>query len=105
MAFWGCLLRGVVVVPIDYRASARFLHKVGQLVDARVLLVGDEVEPASRPGLDVWRLAELGQTAGAPARPATPTPAGHTPARDERRGDHLHLGRHDRAQGGRHHPP
>ena len=83
MAFWGCLLRGVVVVPIDYRASARFLHKVGQLVDARVLLVGDGVEPASRPGLDVWRLAELGQTAGAPARPATPTPAGHTPARDD----------------------
>ncbi len=22
MAFWGCLLRGAVVVPIDYRASA-----------------------------------------------------------------------------------
>ena len=39
MAFWGCLLRGVVVVPIDYRASASFLIKVGQLVDARVLLV------------------------------------------------------------------
>ena len=80
MAFWGCLLRGVVVVPIDYRASARFLHTVGQLVDARVLLVGDEVEPPADPGLDVWRLAELTGTAGAPA---PPVPAGYTPARDD----------------------
>ena len=80
MAFWGCLLRGAVVVPIDYRVSAGFLHKVGQLVDARVLLVGDEVEPPADPGLDVWRLAELSETAGAPA---PPVPAGHTPARDD----------------------
>ena len=83
MAFWGCLLRGVVVVPIDYRASASFLHKVGQLVDARVLLVGDEVEPASYPGLDVWRLAELSETAGAPAPPAAAALAVHTPTRDD----------------------
>ena len=80
MAFWGCLLRGVVVVPIDYRASTGFLHKVAQLVDARVLLVGDEVEPATNPGLDVWRLAELSETADAPV-PKVPT--GHTPARDD----------------------
>ena len=77
MAFWGCLLRGAVVVPIDYRASAGFLHKVGQLVDARVLLVGDEVEPPAEPGLDVWRLAELSETGGAPV---PPMPAGYTPA-------------------------
>ena len=38
MAFWGCLLRGVVVVPIDYRASAGFLHTVGQLVEVRASL-------------------------------------------------------------------
>ena len=80
MAFWGCLLRGVVVVPIDYRASAGFLHKVEQLVEARVLLVGDEVEPAANPGLDVWRLAELSETADAPA---PPVPTRHTPARDD----------------------
>ena len=80
MAFWGCLLRGVVVVPIDHRASAGFLHTVRQLVDARVLLVGDEAEPPADPGLDVWRLAELSETAGAPA---PPMPVGHTPARDD----------------------
>ena len=77
MAFWGCLLRGAVVVPIDYRASANFLHKVGQLVDARVLLVGDEVEPPTTPGPDVWRLAELSETADGPA---PPEPAVHAAA-------------------------
>ena len=80
MAFWGCLLRGVVVVPIDYRASAGFLHTVGQLVDARVLLVGDEVEPPADLGLDVWHLGELNETAGVPAPLVL---AGHTPAPDD----------------------
>jgi len=80
MAFWGCLLRGVVVVPIDCRASARFLRTVGQLVNARVLLVGDEVEPPAELGLDVWRLGELSETTGAHA---PPMPTGHTPARDD----------------------
>src|SRR5215213_4095390 len=28
VALWGCLLRGVVLVPIDYRASADFLRRV-----------------------------------------------------------------------------
>ena len=83
IAFWGCLLGGVVVVPIDYRASASFLHKVGQLVHARVLLAGDEVEPASHSGLDVWRLADLSETAGTLAPSGAPTPARHTPARDD----------------------
>ena len=80
MAFWGCLLRGVVVVPIDYRASAGFLPKVGQLVEARVLLVGDEVEPVANPGLPVWRLAELSEPADGPA---PPVPTGHTPSPDD----------------------
>ena len=77
MAFWGCLLRGAVVVPIDYRTSAGFLLKVGQMVDARVLLIGDEVVPPPDPGLDVWRLAELSETADDRA------PAVHTPAKDD----------------------
>ena len=47
VAFWGCLLRGVVVVPIDYRASADFLERVGHTVDARVLLVGEDIRPAT----------------------------------------------------------
>ena len=43
-AMWGALLEGVVVVPIDYRASADFLLKVAGIVDAKAILVGDAVD-------------------------------------------------------------
>ncbi|HET8924753.1 MAG TPA: class I adenylate-forming enzyme family protein [Candidatus Acidoferrum sp.] len=42
-AFWGCVLAGVIVVPIDYRSSQRFLPHVQEIVDAHLLLVGEEV--------------------------------------------------------------
>ncbi len=44
-AFWGCLLRGVVVVPIDYRSSSEFLLRVARIVSAKVVLIGQEVSP------------------------------------------------------------
>ena len=57
---WGALLAGVVVVPIDYRASADFLERVGAIVDAKAILVGDAVDASvlgsARP---VWSLAEI----------------------------------------------
>ena len=71
MALWGCLLRGVVLVPIDYRASAEFLRKVTEIVGARAILVGDTVGEVatSRP---VWKVSAL---AGAtPAARASPRP-------------------------------
>ncbi len=46
MALWGCLLEGVVLVPIDYRASAAFLVRVADIVSARAILVGDVVDAA-----------------------------------------------------------
>src|SRR5687768_4551526 len=67
MALWGCLLRGVVLVPIDYRASPDFLRKVAAIVEARAILVGDTV-PAPFDGMSadagsarppVWPLAGL----------------------------------------------
>jgi long-chain acyl-CoA synthetase len=59
-ALWGALLAGVVVVPIDYRASADFLDRVAAIVDAKAILVGDGVD-ASVPGplRPVWHLAEI----------------------------------------------
>jgi len=45
VAFWGCLLRGVVVVPIDYRASPDFLARVARIVAARLILIGQDVPP------------------------------------------------------------
>jgi long-chain acyl-CoA synthetase len=60
IAFWGCVLEGVVLVPIDYRASADFLERVAGIVDARAVLVGDAVDRetlgTTRP---IWALSEL----------------------------------------------
>jgi len=68
IAFWGCLLAGVLVVPIDYRTSGAFLHQVAALVGAKLLLAGDEVSPDPSLDLPVWQLAELGAGhEGAPA--------------------------------------
>ena len=59
-AFWGCILAGVIVVPIDYRASARFLHRVQEIVDARMVLVGEEVQlPVGEGPPLVCRLRDL----------------------------------------------
>jgi long-chain acyl-CoA synthetase len=74
VAFWGTVLRGAVVVPIDYRASPEFLGKVARIVEARVVLVGDEVDlPAGTmgDGVPAWRLAGLDAVA-APARAGSP---------------------------------
>ena len=59
-AFWGCLLRGVVVVPIDYRSSQEFLLRVSRIVSAKIVLVGQEVStPRESPGVTVLKLHEL----------------------------------------------
>ena len=59
VAFWGCLLRGVIVVPIDYRASPDFLTRVGRIVRAKVVLVGQDVAPLQYDEAPVWKLHEL----------------------------------------------
>ena len=59
-AFWGCILCGVIVVPIDYRTSPRFLRHVHEIVDARLILIGEEVQLSpSDCQLPAWRLSEL----------------------------------------------
>jgi long-chain acyl-CoA synthetase len=71
-ALWGALLEGIVLVPIDYRASADFLVKVADIVDAKAVLVGEVVDPAPlgqrRP---IWPLQEVAGLGPAPgAQPA-----------------------------------
>jgi long-chain acyl-CoA synthetase len=76
VAFWGCLLGGIVVVPIDYRASPDFLARVSRIVAAKLLLIGQDVPPfgAGHPGMDVvklpdipvWKLQDLEWSDGAP---------------------------------------
>ncbi len=81
--YWGCLLNGIIVVPIDYRSSAEFVGRVRTLVDARVMVIGEEVqnqtgsgfdtdpENQTRSGFAVWKLADLDWQADGPM-PAVP---------------------------------
>jgi len=68
-ALWGCLLAGIIAVPIDYRSSPEFVHRIEEIVEARVILAGDEVSlPESAK---IWSLAALGD-AQPPRAPSTP---------------------------------
>jgi long-chain acyl-CoA synthetase len=67
VAFWGCLLSGVVVVPIDYRSPPDFLARVSRIVKARLVLVGQDVPPiGDLTGALVWRLQDLAWADGTP---------------------------------------
>ena len=82
MAFWGCVLEGVVVVPLDYRASTDLVERVMRIVNARAVVVGDEVRlPPLDPGILIWRLAELVEP---PARPLRAGEGGTWPAQPPR---------------------
>ena len=54
VCLWGCLLAGVVLVPIDFRSSAAVVERIATIVEAKAVLVG--------PGLsfrDAWPLSTL----------------------------------------------
>jgi hypothetical protein len=97
---WGCSLEGVVLVPIDYRASADFLLRVASIVDARAVLVGDAGD-RERSGV-ATDLARVGVEEARQKRPIVPpkpslirTP---TAERGRHRRNHLHLRRNGTAQ-------
>jgi long-chain acyl-CoA synthetase len=74
-ALWAAIISGIVVVPIDYRSSLDFVRRIRAIVDAKVILAGDDL-PAdagasfraagSLDGAAVWRLAGLDWSADAP---------------------------------------
>jgi long-chain acyl-CoA synthetase len=66
IALWGCLLQGIIVVPIDYRSSADFLARVSRIVSAKLILAGQEVSLATDPAIPVWALHETSWKDGAP---------------------------------------
>ena len=68
-ALWGCLLEGVIAVPIDFRNSADFVKRIAGIVEARAILTGDSVPESAVTG--VWRFADFEWPAEAPA-PAAP---------------------------------
>jgi len=73
VAFWGCLLNGVVVVPIDYRSSIAFLTRVSGIVRAKVVLIGQDVPPVDDTGgAQIWRLHELSWATNGPSEAVAP---------------------------------
>src|SRR5262249_13538514 len=67
IAFWGCLLTGIVAVPIDYRTSPDFLVRVARIVEAKLVLVGEDVPALNDTnGAPIWRLPDLEWTDGSP---------------------------------------
>jgi long-chain acyl-CoA synthetase len=73
VAFWGCLLVGVIVVPIDYRSAPDFLVRVTRIVAAKVVLLGQDVPPVHGVGAPVWLLHDLDWHATAAPQPAAIT--------------------------------
>jgi long-chain acyl-CoA synthetase len=70
VAFWGCLIAGVVVVPIDYRASPDFLARVSRIVSARLILIGQDVPPVREAAAPIWKLHEIDWRDGQPPQVA-----------------------------------
>ncbi|HKV99954.1 MAG TPA: AMP-binding protein [Vicinamibacterales bacterium] len=85
VALWGCLLRRVVLVPVDFRASGDLLARIAAIVEAKAVLVGVEVEVPAGLKAPVWKLAETevarpSEPPGTPRNPKEPqgTPNGAT---------------------------
>jgi long-chain acyl-CoA synthetase len=66
---WGCLLEGVVLVPIDYRASSEFLLRVASIVKARAIVVGETVCEVTTD-TPVWNIKDVGGAADTRGGPA-----------------------------------
>jgi long-chain acyl-CoA synthetase len=73
VALWGCILEGVIAVPIDFRSSATVVERIAAIVSARALLTGDAVNPPSALPCPVWSLREV-IAGGADVPSFTPAP-------------------------------
>jgi long-chain acyl-CoA synthetase len=63
VCYWGCVIAGAIVVPIDYRSSLEFLTKVATIVAAKAVVAGDDVPAVPDRA---WRLSEVDWQADAP---------------------------------------
>jgi long-chain acyl-CoA synthetase len=58
-AFFGCLLRGAVVVPLDRQSHLDFIHRVQQQVGAKLILLDGVEGEANIPGIPALLLDDL----------------------------------------------
>ncbi|HEX8775324.1 MAG TPA: AMP-binding protein [Pyrinomonadaceae bacterium] len=76
-AFFGCLMRGVIVVPLDVTSAPDFLERVFQQTDAKLLLHDEGERPPvmeTLPGINLQELARV--VAAHPATPCAPEAIG-----------------------------
>ncbi len=43
VAFWACVVRGIIVVPIDYRFSLTYVQRIQEEVQARMIVHGQDI--------------------------------------------------------------
>ena len=60
-AFWGCCLRGAVVVPLDKGSSPEFMVSVARQTEPKLLLADRDVSAAEHLRIPVLRLEALSQ--------------------------------------------
>jgi long-chain acyl-CoA synthetase len=58
-AFWGCVLRGAVVVPLDKDSTEEFAVAVQRQTDAKLIFAGNEVSFAERLNISLLVLDQL----------------------------------------------
>src|SRR5215210_5954968 len=58
-AFYGCLLRGAVVVPLDLKSAPDFAARVQQQVSAKLLLAGEAQRQLDVPRVSLSNLKDL----------------------------------------------
>ncbi|MBZ5525376.1 MAG: AMP-binding protein [Acidobacteriia bacterium] len=70
-AFWGCILEGVVLVPLEPQTSRSLAGRIEQKVQPRALLLGDRVAgPDETSRTPVWFLRDIEkESADLPAEP------------------------------------
>src|SRR5208283_4373339 len=58
VAFFGCLLRGAIVVPIDKIAAPDFAHRVAQQVGAKLCVCSSTNQVSGLPSVHLETLSE-----------------------------------------------
>src|SRR5436190_1149660 len=71
--YWGIQLAGAIAVPIDYRSSTDFAGRIRAIVEARIVLAGDDTEIADTKSADgtersdqIWKMSDLDWSADGP---------------------------------------
>jgi long-chain acyl-CoA synthetase len=59
-AFWGAMLRGVAVIPLDTRAAPELVRRIVSVAAPRALVVGDGVDTTViASSVSTWRLRDI----------------------------------------------